>query len=283
MSAHGKDDLEKIFHQVWEGPPAPVGRAGAVRAGPALEALVNQGRTAFPEVALTGEAFVRHLAGRAAAIDRLAGLHGADLYLACACAAGEPRAIAALVERLRLEVPRALHRISRAAELHDEVRQILQVDLLVGKAIAGYRGEAKLSSWIRASAVRVALKLRAREGREPLEESPAGIAPELEFIKGRYQADFERCFAEELAALPPRSRTLLRLHYVEGLGIDQLAGIYHVGRSTAARWIAREREGLVEGLRKRLTAQLGIARAELDSLMRLVVSRLHVSLDRALE
>jgi RNA polymerase sigma-70 factor (ECF subfamily) len=196
--------------------------------------------------------------------------------------------VVAVVARLRSQAARALVRIDPSPAFLDEVLQSLQVNLLVRQGeqlphIATYRGEGSLSAWLTASAVRLALKLRPRREEEAtLLDQTAVAAPELELIKERYRRDFERCFADELAALPKRSRSLLRLHYVDGLGIDQLAAIYHVSRATTARWLAREREGLVAGVRRRLTAELGIAPAELQSLMQLVVSQLHVSLARAL-
>ncbi len=254
----------------------------------ALEALLSQGRVAWPQLALTAETFFRHLAG-ATPPERLASLHGADLYLACAAAHGEAIAISAIVAFLRVAAEKALVRIDPSLPFRDEVLQSLQVDLLVRQGdqlprIATYRGEGSLSAWLRASALRLALKLRPRRHEEAsLLDQSAVAAPELELIKARYRPGFERCFSQELASLPKRSRSLLRLHYVEGLGIDQLAAIYLVSRATTARWLAREREALVKGVRKRLTAQLGIAPAELQSLMQLLVSQLHVSLGRVLQ
>jgi RNA polymerase sigma-70 factor, ECF subfamily len=208
-----------------------------------------------------------------------------DLALAQAAARGEPHAVASIAARLREETRAALRRIDPSPAFFDEVLQTLQVSLLVGRApaIATYRGEGPLDGWLRACAVRLGLKLRPRPGGDPsLLDKAAAVSPELQIIKDRYRPAFERCFAEQLAALPKRSRSLLRLHYVDGLGIDQLAGIYHVSRSTAARWLAQEREGLLLGLRARLAADLRIAPEELQSLIGLVVSQLHVSLGKAL-
>ncbi|HEX4381351.1 MAG TPA: transcriptional regulator [Myxococcales bacterium] len=208
-----------------------------------------------------------------------------DLVLAQAAARGDPLAVAGLVKRLKEETRSALRRIDPSPAFFDEVLQTLQVSLLVGKtpAIATYRGEGPLNAWLRASAVRLGLKLRPRAKDDPsLLDKAAEVSPELQIIKDRYRPAFERCFKEELAALPKRSRSLLRLHYVDGLGIDQLASVYRVGRSTAARWLVKERETLVLGLRQRLSTELRIAPEELQSLIKLVVSQLHVSLGKVL-
>jgi RNA polymerase sigma-70 factor (ECF subfamily) len=211
--------------------------------------------------------------------------HGEDLSLARAAARGEPQAVSAMVRRLQEETRAALRRIDPSQTFFDEVLQTLQISLLVGNepAIASYRGEGPLNAWLRASAVRLGLKLRPRAKEDPsLIDKAAAVSPELQIIKDRYRPAFERCFQEELAALPKRSRSLLRLHYVEGLGIDQLAAVYHVSRSTTARWLHQERESLVVGLRARLASELKIAPEELQSLIALVVSQLHVSLGKAL-
>ena len=279
MDSASKDGLARFA-------PAAYSAQGGLEA--VLQALWAQARAAWPDLEPGAEAFVRRATERPGTLARLSALHAADLYLACAAALGEPAAVAAVVARLRAE-GFAVARIDPSPAFLDDVMQSLQVDLLVRSGgapprIATYRGEGALSAWLRASLVRLALKLRPRREEQPsLLDQSAAAAPELELIKAHYRRDFERCFAAELAALPPRARSLLRLHYVEGLGIDQLAAIHSVSRATAARWLVRERAALVTGVRQRLTAELGIAPAELQSLMQLVVSQLHVTLGRALE
>ena len=51
-----------------------------------------------------------------------------------------------------------------------------------------------------------------------------------------------------------------------------------VHRATAARWVAHAREALVGGVRRTLETRFRIGSDELDSLLRLVHSRLELSL-----
>jgi RNA polymerase sigma-70 factor, ECF subfamily len=55
-----------------------------------------------------------------------------------------------------------------------------------------------------------------------------------------------------------------------------------VHRATAARWLTDARERLGEIIRTELAARLQIAAEEVDSIVRLVQSRVDMSLDRLL-
>ena len=66
------------------------------------------------------------------------------------------------------------------------------------------------------------------------------------------------------------------------LGIDHIGKVYDVHRATAARWLTRARESLFEMTRSHLRAELGLDDDEFQSLVRLVRSRLDVSVCRIL-
>jgi RNA polymerase sigma-70 factor, ECF subfamily len=77
-------------------------------------------------------------------------------------------------------------------------------------------------------------------------------------------------------------RVLIRLQVGEGMSIDQLSVIYAVTRATAARWLVRARESVLESARAEMKAQLGLSESECDSLLRLVRTCLDVSILRHL-
>ena len=85
-----------------------------------------------------------------------------------------------------------------------------------------------------------------------------------------------------LTALAPKDRTLLRHHYLDGLTLDQLAGLHRVHRATVARWLQHARHSVLEGTRQRLRAALDTDESEAASLLRLVQSRFDVTLPRLL-
>jgi RNA polymerase sigma-70 factor (ECF subfamily) len=104
--------------------------------------------------------------------------------------------------------------------------------------------------------------------------------PELEYAKRRYEADFRAAFADALTELTPRERTLLRYAFVDGLNVDAIGALLHVHRATAARHVAAAHRAFVERIRTTFAARVGVADDELASVIQLIQSRLHVSIER---
>jgi RNA polymerase sigma-70 factor (ECF subfamily) len=257
-----------------------------------LEAILRACRDAWPfEVSEPG--FVQHLAARlpegGALAERLAAAHAADLYLAFACAKGSRGALARFDEQLLPEVRRAVARLDPSGALADEVDQRLRQKLFVsaGGKIAEYQGTGPLVHWLRAIAVREALKLKGAEQRhEPLDgallERASNENVELELIRGRFGPDFRAAFEASFAGLSARERNLLRMHVVEGLTIDQIGAFYRTHRTTAFRWLEGARAMLARNIRRELSQRLKLPAAELESLMGLLRSQLDVSIRRVL-
>jgi RNA polymerase sigma-70 factor, ECF subfamily len=265
---------------------------------PELGAALDAARAAWPSLALDPDRFVaclrRLLAGHPAPAELLARLHVADLYLACACGAGDRAALAVLEERMWPEIDSVLARLSLPAARRDDLMQDLRVALLVGKSgspgkIDQYRGEGELRRWLRAAALRAVYQAARRTRREvALDDTSlaalAGIddGPELTHVKEVYRAEFKAAFAAALAGIDRRERILLRQHYLDGLTVDELGSVHGVHRATAARWVARARARLLRAVLRELRRRLRLGRSELDSILRLVRSRIDLSLERAL-
>ena len=66
--------------------------------------------------------------------------------------------------------------------------------------------------------------------------------PELELQKREHAAAFTAALREAAAALEPRLRAVLAMHFTEDLSIDQIGAVYAVHRATAARWVQRARD-----------------------------------------
>jgi RNA polymerase sigma-70 factor (ECF subfamily) len=224
-----------------------------------------------------------------------------DLLLARACADGESHALA-IFERdhMRL-VPAFVAHLDRSTSFADEVKQTLREKLLVGVGgaapkITDYRGAGPLGGWLRVAAVRLALNLKRTDVRR-LERTAAGDRdavgerradappsdPERLHLKRLLGDDFRRALEETLSALPRDERVVLRMHYLDGLSIDELAPLHGVHRATVARWIDRARKRILDGTRERLCHRLGGAVShDIDSIVRLVRSELDVSVARFL-
>jgi RNA polymerase sigma-70 factor (ECF subfamily) len=243
-------------------------------------------------VSLSAEQFVpylgRRLSPRVDAELALAQLHADDLYLACACALADPAAIAALEAHCLDGLDAALARFHLGADGVAEVKQQIRRNLLVGDErppeINDFVGRGDLRGWVRVMAVRLALKSVRRmrkdnaadEGLLAALQAPGD--PELEYLKKLYRDELKLAVNEAILALPARERTLLRQQYIDDLTIDEIGSIYRVHRATAARWVARARESLLKRVRSLLMKRLMVGPAELDSVLRLINSRLDMSI-----
>ncbi|MFN0247379.1 MAG: sigma factor-like helix-turn-helix DNA-binding protein [Kofleriaceae bacterium] len=151
--------------------------------------------------------------------------------------------------------------------------------------IADYAGRGPLGGWLGVAALRVALNLRRGAKPASLElfaELGTEEDPELRHLKTMYRAEFREALEAALFALPERQRALLRLSYVDGLRHVQLARLYGVHETTVARWVAAAANQVGEDARKRLMTRLSLSPASLDSVARMVLSNLDLSIARVL-
>src|SRR5690606_22833013 len=133
--------------------------------------------------------------------------------------------------------------------------------------IAGYRGKGRLTSWLRVAAIRIALDLQASRPSAPLaDDDLVERDPELDYLRERYRDAFREAFTAALDELEGRERTVLRMHLLDGLGIDRIGQLYEVHRATAARWLERARSELFEATRRRLRESLGVSASEFASI-----------------
>lgn len=262
-----------------------------------LLAFTESAAADWREFRVAPEVFVAHVARVLAAtnepLSELATLHGRDLYLAAACGERDRRAIRTFEQHYGIEVDTALARFHGAIAA-DDFRQILRDKLFVGSAeqpagILQYAGRGDLRYWVRMTVVRALTdqmrrrEVRKREVSVQDDTIDALLAPtldtELEYLKSMYRAEFKAALAESLTELGPRERNLLRYSVAEQLGIDQIGAIYSVHRSTAARWLTRARERLIAGVTDRLRQRLAVDPAELQSILRMISSRVEVGAD----
>lgn len=268
-----------------------------------LWTLVAEGRAAWPDFAVDARVLVEFVARQLtseladAALD---GLRPVDLYLACACARGVSGAIAAFDRDYMREVDIALARMRIGDSRLKDVKQLVRQRLFVGGGTAGaptsagkiseYGGRGDLRRWVRSVAVRTCLNELRKGKREVLVDDDHLIAqhaisaddPEVEYMKRTYSNEFKAAFAEALGQLGPREQTLLRYHHVDGLNIDEIGAIYRVHRVTAFRWIEKAKDQLVKQTLDTLRARLKLPASELDSVLRMIRSQIHLSLVRHL-
>ncbi len=262
-----------------------------------LQTLCDEGRSAWPNFEVPALEFCRFVGERLRDGDEpdvLRDLHSADLYLACACLRGEPTGLAALETLLFTRVPDILRGASLESRApSDDVAQIVRQQLLVPDLsrkderpkLASYSGRGELRKWFKVVVVRAARNM-TRGVNPDTPVAPETIAQfaiagrdlELDYLKQRYERDFRTAFERALRSLPTRDRTLLRLHYVDGMSVTALATVYRVHRGTVSRWLSETRAMLSGQIRHDLGSSLGLDTHDVSGVVRLVESRLDFSL-----
>jgi RNA polymerase sigma-70 factor (ECF subfamily) len=86
-----------------------------------------------------------------------------------------------------------------------------------------------------------------------------------------------------LAGLDANERTILRLHYIEGMTMDQLARLYKTSRSTIARRVAEARQEIVASTEALLRDEKRLTPSAVASVLRQAKSQLEVTITRLLQ
>jgi RNA polymerase sigma-70 factor (ECF subfamily) len=266
-----------------------------------LQEHVDKGREAWPKVAIDPETFVAHLARHAKKADCpeafVDTVHGSDLYLACGACRHDKAALAYFEEHFMTQVPLFIMRVRVGRDVVEDVQQKLRENLLLGRAaasgnadelqpkIAEYSGRGALGGWLRMAAVRTALNhIRSPATSEPVREDLSfSTDPELAYLKESARTEFGDAFRRVLEGLDPEQRTILRLHYVQGLTMDQLARLYKTPRSTVARRIAKVREQIVAETEALLREEWRLSPSAVASVIRQARSQLQLTITRLLK
>ncbi len=258
----------------------------------ALERVASEGRAAWG-VEIAPEVLAAYLAQRAPdrtePLAALRAMHTTDLYLACACSGGDARAIARFEADVLPAAEPAIARIDRDPGFVRDLLHEVRVRLLVSEdgppRISAYLGRGPLTSWVQVVAMRAAYDAKRAKPAEVLEDADAlavlpfdGEDAELARMRSELAGPFKRAFGEALAGLDARERNVLRMYLLEGVSSEAIGRMYRVHRATVARWIASIHEQLLAQTKKRLSKELKVSSNELESLMRLLTSRLEVSI-----
>ncbi len=244
-------------------------------------------------VGYLGDHLAAEVGGEVTAEEALAAVavHAADFYLAFACVEEHPAALAAFDRELLAHVGRYVARFRRGPEFADDVRQLVRERLLIAapggvSRIAAYAGRGPLLAWVRVATMRVALnRLHQLEGEpddhrslDDLTLPAASTDPAVTLLKARHGAELQEALNRALTALTAKERTLLHMHYVDGVTLDRMATAYSVHRATIARWLQSACADLFERTCTYAKDKMALPSSEMSSLLGLLVSQLHVSL-----
>lgn len=286
--------LELLSARWGELPPPLRERTDAAALASAWQAI----EAAWPGFAADPPAFFARVAPRLAPDCDIAAVAWADLALADACLRALPGALAAFEAAHGEALDAALQAVGIGADARAEARQRLRLRLLVRETeapprLASYSGRGPLRAWLRVATVREALMLvrsarrraahEIEDDGELLEQAAVVDDPEIVLLRERCREELRAALRAAVAALDSRDRTLLRLALRDRLTVDQLGALFHVHRSTAARWLRAVQAKLHADTRAELARTLRLEGAEIESLIRAIGSRIDMSLAGSLE
>lgn len=250
----------------------------------------------WPQLEFDGTAFGAFLEERAIEGHGLTSLHVEDLFLAWACLSQQREALAAFERFTRPLIALAVRRDARDT---DELIHQVQIKLLVAEGtraprLADYTGVGPLKAFVMVMAMRCLADARRSDERRREEHvgdgwlelaSIAGsnTGPETQVQWAELEPHAARAVNEAMAALSVRQRTILRLHYVEGISAEALGRMYSVHRATTTRWLVDARERVLELVQQRLRSTLDVSTASLASLNQTLVGGLELSLPALVE
>ena len=254
-------------------------------------------QAAYPGIVVAAATFAAELARRLGAIaspDQLARVRTDHVYLAIACAAGDEPAIRCFQAEFLREIDASGARLRARADQVDEVRSQLSRILFVSEpgrpaAVSEFSGRGDLRSYVRVIATRELVRVLKKASRDIAVSNDAVLDmlsptddPTLEYLREHYRAEVDAAMRAALTRLGEQTRALLQYSLIDRWTVDRIGALYDVHRATAARWVGAAREELATALRGELASRLAISVEEVDSIVRLVQSRIDVSLERLL-
>jgi RNA polymerase sigma-70 factor, ECF subfamily len=273
---------------------APAGEAEEAAA--VLEEMLVLAHVEHPPDWVAPDAYVAAALARAGRdtnstlASRLRNVRAADLYFALGCARGRRDALERFEREHMARVGDFIARIDRSPAVADEVRQRLRARLLAASGtepprIVTYSARGSLGGWLRVCAVREARALIGEDGgaRKDLDRAVAEVDPEAALLKEKYGAIVSDAFRQALAGLDAPERAMLRMHYVEGATLEQVAAVMRVSRATGARALAKARAELIDAARRHLKAAVGADTVSAQSLIAFVRSRIELDLAKHLD
>lgn len=167
---------------------------------------------------------------------------------------GESRAFGELVQRYQHLVYTVCMRVLRNAEDAEEASQDAFVKAF--RNLSGFTGGSKFSTWLYTIAYRSAIS-RARQRRtntDPLDElvhQPVAAAPS----DGLHRTDVRHYLNQALEKLTPEESTILSLHYLDELSVEEIVTITGLSASNVKVRLFRSRKRLEAALNTELNGE----------------------------
>jgi RNA polymerase sigma-70 factor (ECF subfamily) len=256
-----------------------------------LRGAYERGCVRWPGVALPAEMYIRHMAARLPESARDLPLEKVlqqvlhdDLYLACACSERVPLAFETFDREYMAKLSPLLSR-RFAPDVIDEILQNVRDRFLVGPPdgrpdISLYEGRGRLRQMLLVAAFRAGSDRVGHGGHViDLEEIvdhvfAPGLDPELEALKRNSREVLGSCVRDALATLSPKDRSLVRLHFLDGVPMVDIGRLFGVSQPTISRWVQTIRKKVRNELERLLRERHHIGSKEIKSFLATLGSRL---------
>ena len=137
----------------------------------------------------------------------------------------------AFAQVVRLYSKQVYWQIRRMVYCHEDADDLTQnVFIKAWEAIGGFRGEAKVSTWLYRIATYEALNFIKKRRSEEEQRVDAGSDEEASYLLGRLVADeyfdadeAELRFQKALLSLPPKQQLVFRLRYYDEMPYEEMA------------------------------------------------------------
>jgi RNA polymerase sigma-70 factor, ECF subfamily len=214
-----------------------------------------------------------------------------DLHLAFACACGLPAAMAMFERRHFFLVDVALRNQALAGAGAQDLQQELRTRLFVASSgrnarVLEFAGRSSLRSWVRAVIFRHVLNAVQRSPKDvPVRSGEASAIdsgavhrnPESDYLRERYQGDFQATFSRVLVTRSAEEKRLLRERFENRRSLQEIADLLGVDRATVVRRLARALKGILATVRDELRRNLSLSPSELSSALRQMRSEFDVT------
>lgn len=220
----------------------------------------------------------------------LEGPHRTDLLWAWACIEGDGDAVAALEAGPVAAARDHLQRLGFAVAVSEDAARRGVAKLVIADGapagLAAYRGRGPLSAFVRTTIVRLAIDDQRRPPMmNDIGELVASTSPdpELEYMRKLYAEHLAGAVRTAWERLAAHERFLLSLRIYEAMSIEDIARVYGIHRTSAARRAAVARAALITHTRTALRERLDVGDDTLDSILRIVTTSVQLPLDQAPE
>jgi RNA polymerase sigma-70 factor (ECF subfamily) len=245
--------------------------------GEAVASSIARALERWPHLCVDVQGFSAHVARLHGRVDLTA--YGEELYLAWACARGNPVALRVFDSEYIVQLTSAWNHSGRDVAFADDARQQFRQRMLVPPEprIATYAATGPLLAWVRMAAKRIALNMRrstARKSEDLLAEHLVQDCRAEVTELPRYIVVISGAIRHVFAQLEAPDRNLFRLHYLDGVTLEQLGTLHGVHRATVARRLQHLKKAIFVRVEHEVRRELKLTASDFRSVLTTVRSQL---------